>query len=116
MKERSGDALGAVKFYDQVKPGMAEFAEARYGLGSIYAQAGQVELEVRAYEPLLQHGEKDDPFRISAISRLAELYISQGKAKKAMTVYQDVAKNAQDETALANARLRLNELKKVFDQ
>lgn len=116
MKEQNGQALEAVEFYEKIPASASEYPQARYLLGDIYSKAGQVELEVRSYEPLLAQGAKDDPYRIAALARLAELYISQGKAKKAYDVYADVADNATDQTALANAETRLSELKQVLQQ
>ena len=116
MKEQGGDANAASTYYEKVDPASELFSEARYYLGNIYARVGHVELEIRAYETLLGIVNKEDPYRISSLSRLAELYISQGNAQKALSVYQDVATNAKDETALANAKIRLEELQKVLEQ
>jgi TolA-binding protein len=115
-KEKSGDAAEAIKFYNQIDPSQEEFAEAMYSLGGIYAKVGQVAEETKTYERLTGFSPKDNPYRIAGLSRLAELYISAGDAKKAMTVYRDVAANAKDDTALANAKSRLDELQKVLEQ
>jgi TolA-binding protein len=116
IKEKAGDAAEAIKYYEQVNAAAPGFPEAMYYLGNIYSQSGQVDQEIATYEKLMNIAKKDDPFRISAISRLAELYISQGNAKKAMAVYSDVAKNSTDEAALSNAKSRLEELEKVLQQ
>jgi len=116
IKEQNGEANEAIQFYNQVELSAEEFGQAMHAVGNIYARSGQMEKEIQAYERLLSFSVKADPYRISAISRLAELYISQGKAKKALDVYQDVAKNATDQTALANAKMRLEELTKVLQQ
>ncbi|OVE78255.1 hypothetical protein BVX98_00875 [bacterium F11] len=116
MKEGSGQAAQAISYYEKIPLTATQFPEARYSLGVIYSRTGQMEKEIQAYEKLLGVGPKDNPYRISAISRLAELYISQGKVHKALAVYKDVAKNATDSTALANAKTRLEELQKVLSQ
>ena len=116
VREREGKALEAIDLYEKVSSGVPEYAQAMYAVGEIYSRAGQVELEVKAYERLMSFQPADDPFRIAALGRLAELYISQGLAQKAVTVYEDVARNSGDQTALANAQARLEELKRVLDQ
>ncbi|MCB4757438.1 MAG: tetratricopeptide repeat protein [Elusimicrobia bacterium] len=116
IKERNGEAAEAIKYYEQISPTVEEYPEALYAVGSIYYQAGQSEMEMKAYQKLLNFNPKSDSYRIAAISRLAELYISQGKAKEAFEIYSDVAKNAADQTALANAKTRLEELQKVLTQ
>lgn len=116
IKERQALAQDAINYYEQVGPSAEQFGQAVYFTGNVYAQAGQTDNEIRAYEKLLNMAKKDDPYRIAALSRLAELYISQGNAKKAMAVYTDVATHATDETALANAKTRIQELQKVLEQ
>ena len=114
MKEKNGDAPEAIKYYNKVDGNQEEFGEAMYSLGQIYSRAGQTPLETQAYERLSDFSPKDNPYRIAALSRLAELYISAGNAKKATAVYKDVAANAKDDQALANAKSRLAELEKVL--
>ena len=98
-----------------MEPGQDEFPEAMYSLGAIYSRAGQNQPEIQAYERLTDVTPKDNPYRISGLSRQAELYIAAGDAKKAAAIYRDVAANAKDETALANAKSRLEELQKVLE-
>lgn len=116
IKEKAGNAAEAIKYYEQVDPSVPEYAAAIYSIGNIHAQAGQSEQEIKAYEKLLSVSKKDDPYRLAGISRMAELYIAQGNAKKALELYSDVAKNASDEETLANAKTRLDELQKVLNQ
>ena len=116
IKERNGKGDEAVKYYEQVSPSLEEFNEAMYNLANVYSQSGQAAQEASTYERLLNSAPKDNGYRIAGISRLAELYIAQGKAKQAMDVYTDVAKNATDQTALSNAKTRLEELRKVLEQ
>lgn len=115
IQERNGEGQAAIRYYEQVDPSTEQFSEAMYSAGVVYAKAGQTELEMTAYEKLLPVNPKNDPYRIAGISRLAELYISQGNAKKALSIYSDVAANSQDQTALANAKTRLEELQKVLE-
>ncbi len=114
IKEKNGLAADAIAFYQKVDPSQKEYAQAIYGMGNLYSQAGQSDQEMASYEKLLNSQPKDDPYRIAAISRLAELYIGQGQAQKALSTYKDVAANAKDETALANAKSRIEELQKVL--
>ena len=116
MKEKNGQAAEAIKFYEQVPAGAPEYFEAMYSIGSIHARSGQVDKEAAVYEKVLAAGPKDNAHRISSIGRLAEIYISQGKAKQALAVYQDVEKNATDQSALSNAKTRIEELNKVLQQ
>jgi TolA-binding protein len=115
IKEKNGVAAEAIQYYEQISPSEEEYAEALYAVGNIYARASQTEQEVKTYEKLNNFNPKDNAYRIAALSRLAELYISQGQAQKAMAVYKDVEANAKDETALANAKSRLEELQKVLE-
>lgn len=115
VKEKNGAAQEAIKLYEQVDPSADEYGEAIYAIGAIYAKAEQTDQEIKTYEKLLNATPKDNPYRVAALSRLAELYISKGQARKAFDVYNDVAKNATDQTALANAKTRLEELQKVLE-
>ncbi len=115
IKEKNGQANQAITYYQQVSPSVEEYPEAMYSIGSIYAKAGQTDNEIKVYEPLIESSPKVNPYRIAALGRLAELYISQGKAKQAFAVYQDVMKNSADQTALANAKTRVDELQKVLE-
>lgn len=115
-KEKNGDAVGAIKNYNEVSPAAAEFSEAMYALANIYAQVGQEDSEIQTYEKLVGLPSKDDPYRIAGLSRLAELYIGKGNVQRALAVYTDVASNTKDEASLANAQSRLEELKKVLEQ
>jgi tetratricopeptide (TPR) repeat protein len=116
MKEKGGQMAEAIKFYDQVPQSAAEYQEAQYSIASLYSKAGQTDNEMKVYDKMLNAGPKENPFRISGISRLAEIYISQGKAKQALGIYQEVVKNATDQNALANAKTRVEELQKVLQQ
>jgi len=115
MKERAGDGAAAMTYYNQVDSGQEEFGEAMYSLGAIYSKAGQTDAEMKAYERLIGFSPKDNPYRIAGLSRLAELHIAAGNAKKALAMYKDVAENSKDETSLANAKTRLEELQKVLE-
>jgi tetratricopeptide (TPR) repeat protein len=116
IKEKSGNAAEAIKYYEQVDPSVPEYSAAIYSIGNIHAQAGQSDMEIKAYEKLISVSKKDDPYRLAGLSRMAELYIAQGNAKKAMELYSDVAKNATDQETLTNAKSRLDELQKVLNQ
>lgn len=116
IKEKSGNTAEAIKYYEQVDPSAAEYPAAIYAIGNIHAQSGQSEQEMKVYEKLINVAKKDDAYRLAGLSRMAELYIAQGNAKKALELYTDVAKNAADEETLANAKSRLDELQKVLNQ
>lgn len=114
IKEKNGIPAEAIAYYEQVPSSEAEYGEAIYAVGSLYARSGEADKEIKAYEKVLGMTPKDNVYRIAALGRLAELYISQGQAQKALSVYQDVASNATDETALTNAKTRIEELQKVL--
>ncbi|MFN0117714.1 MAG: tetratricopeptide repeat protein [Elusimicrobiota bacterium] len=116
MKEKNGLAAEAIKYYEQVPVNHPQYAEAVYSVASIYSKSGQVDLEQKSYEKLLSVDPKNDPYRIAGISRLAEIYIGLGQAQKALDTYGDVVINASDETALSNAKSRVEELKRVLQQ
>lgn len=114
IKEQNGVAAEAINFYQQIPADQEEYAQAQYSIGNIYSKVSQSDQEMATYERLLGFNPKDNAYRIAAVSRLAELYIAQGQAQKALSAYQDVAVNAKDETALANAKSRIEELNKVL--
>ncbi len=114
LKEQKGDAAGAIAAYQSVSASQPEYAQAMYAVGNLYEKAGQTDQESAAFEKMLNFSPKDDPYRIAALSRLAELYIGQGAAQKALSTYKDVAANAKDETAVSNAKSRIEELQKVL--
>ena len=115
IKEQNGLAAEAIGYYQRVDASRPEFSQAMYGLGNLHSRAGQNDQEISAYEKLLNFQPKDDAYRVAALSRLAELYIGQGQAQKALSTYKDVAANAKDETALSNAKSRIEELQKVLE-
>jgi tetratricopeptide (TPR) repeat protein len=114
IKEQNGVAADAIAYYQKVDPSRPEYSQAMYGVGNLYNKAGQSDQERGAYEKLQNFQPKDDAYRIAALARLAEIYISQGQAQKALSTYKDVAANAKDATALANAKSRIEELQKVL--
>ncbi len=46
---------------------------------------------------------------------IERVHIGAGDARKALAVYKDVAANSKDETALANAKTRIEEIEKVLE-
>jgi len=114
IKEKNGVPAEAIAYYEQIPSTEEEYGEGIYAIGSIYARSGEADKETKTYEKVLSMTPKDNVYRIAALGRLAELYISKGQAQKALAVYQDVAANATDETALTNAKTRLEELQKVI--
>ncbi len=114
IKEQNGLAAEAIAHYQKVDASQPEFGQAIYGIGNLYSRAGQADQEAAAYEKLFNFSPKDDVYRVAGLARLAELYIAQGQAQKALSTYKDVAANAKDATALDNAKTRIEELQKVL--
>jgi TolA-binding protein len=113
-KDKNGASAEAITYYMQVDPSVPEYAESLYNVGGIYSKSGQPDKEMETYQKLMGFNPKDNDYRIAALGRLAEMYISQGQAQKALSIYTDVAQNAKDQVALSNAKTRIDELQKVL--
>jgi hypothetical protein len=74
---------------------------------------GGDDLEV-AYREAAQAGGADDPYRLSAVARLAALYEDAENWRRALDAYRDLIQNADDPQLVAAARDRADELESVL--
>ncbi len=65
---------------------------------------------MKAYEQAMATRPAGDPFRLSAVARLASMHEEQGKRESALTCYRDIAKNSADDELAAAAKGRIAEL------
>jgi len=85
-------------------------AELAYRLGVAREGIEDPEGAIRAYQLAMKAEPKSDPFRLSAVARLAAMYEKDGENQKALSAYRDLVKNAQDPELVAAAEERLNRL------
>lgn len=85
-------------------------AELAYRLGAAREELEDTEGATRAYRLAMRAQPKSDPFRLSAVARLAALYEKEGESQKALSAYRDLVENAQDPELVAAAEERLNRL------
>lgn len=102
----------AAEFEQAVAAGPAPEARAEinYRLGQTREKLADEAGAVRAYEQAMAARPAADPFRLSAVARLAAVYEQRGKIENALACYRDIARNSSDSELAAAAQGRVAEL------
>ncbi|HWN82625.1 MAG TPA: hypothetical protein VNM87_11045, partial [Candidatus Udaeobacter sp.] len=102
----------AAEFEQAVAAGPAPEARAEinYRLGQTREKLSDDSGAMRAYEQAMAARPAADPFRLSAVARLAAVYEQKGKVENALACYRDIARNSADAELAAAARGRAAEL------
>ena len=113
LDEASGDWTAAAKEYDMAlaahpSPGLA--IEAWYRLGHAREQLHETEGALRAYQQAAAGGERNHPYRLSAVARCAALYEAKKDVRRALESYRDIIRNAKDPELVAAASDRASQL------
>ena len=90
------------------RPALA--AEAGYRLGKVREQLGQAAAALAAYQQAAASGRRDDPYRLSAVARVAALCEKRHDYPRALAAYRDIARNASDHELAAAAAGRVAQL------
>ena len=113
LHAEAGEQAAAAAEYEQAlaaAPAAALRVEILSRLGQCRETSGDVSGALRAYEEAAAGGQKDDPFRLTALARAAALYEQKGDRKRASAAYRDIAQHAADSELAEAAANRAAEL------
>jgi len=113
LEEAAGRISEAAAEFDKAlnHPHSAELGvEILFRLGRCREQLGDIDGALRAYVQASKAGDRDQPFRLSAVARLASLYESKRDYPRALTAYRDIVRNARDQELVAAAADRVAQL------
>jgi tetratricopeptide (TPR) repeat protein len=113
LNELQGHADLAAKEYDRAlasRPRAALAVEAAFRLGRSREQLGDTDGALKAYQLAAQSTDRDQPFRLSAVARLAALYEARREISRAVAAYRDIMQNAKDKELVAAAAGRVSQL------
>jgi TolA-binding protein len=85
-------------------------AELYYRLGAARETLEDIDGAIRAYAGAKRQKERSNPFRLTAIVRMAAIYEERGETDKAVKAYKDLIKNATDDEVVVAAKARVDEL------
>jgi TolA-binding protein len=113
LDEAAGNLPAAASGFDQalnMKHGAALGAEIAFRLGRCREQLADVPGAIRAYQEARACTDRDEPFRLSALARLAALHESRKEYTRAIEAYRDIMKNSQDRELVVAAEERVEQL------
>lgn len=90
--------------------------ELRFRVGTCYEELGNIDGAIEAYEKASASKLKDDPFRLSAVTRAAALHEKKGEYAKAISAYRDLSENAKDPEIVVAAQERVSQLESIANQ
>jgi TolA-binding protein len=93
-----------------MKPGAGLEAEIAYRLGRCREQTKDVPGAIRAYGVARACTDLDQPYRLSALARLAALHESRREVTRALEAYRDIIRNSKDRELVVAAEDRVNQL------
>jgi TolA-binding protein len=117
LNESSGRFDEAAAEYERAlaaspKPALA--TEISFRLGRCLEQLGKTESAIRAYRRAnYAAAYKADPFRLSALARLAALYEARGDYGRALANYREIAQSSSDREVAQAAAGRASQLESV---
>jgi TolA-binding protein len=110
LLEKSGKEERAAEAYKSVPASLAEAPEAYFGAARCYQKLKKTEQEKEAYELLRATANKADPYRISGLLQLSNIYLTESQPDRALAVCRDVLQNAADPQSQAAAQECVNGL------
>ena len=113
MSEGAGQLKDAQAGFAQVlalSPGPALGAEAAFRLGRCREQLQDVPGAMKAYGVARDCPDLDQPFRLSALARLAALHESRREFTRAVEAYRDIIHHSKDRELIAAAEDRVSQL------
>ncbi len=113
LHESAGRTREAAAEYEKAlasDPDGGARAEIQYRLGQCREKLGDGPGALKAYEQAMASRPAADPFRLSAVARLASMHEERGRVENALTCYRDIAKNSADAELAAAAKGRIAEL------
>ena len=113
LDESAGRLAPAAAGFDRalgLRPGAALGAEIAFRLGRCREQLGDVPGALRAYGEASRTADRDHPFRLSALARLAALHETRREYTRAVAAYRDIMQNSKDRELVAAAADRVTQL------
>jgi TolA-binding protein len=113
MDEAAENLPAAVQGFEralELGPRAALAAEIGYRLGRCLERQKDAKGAMRAYTRAAQSGDRTQPFRLSAVARLAALHESRREVTLAVEAYRDIVRNSKDKELVAAAEDRLSQL------
>ncbi len=113
LDETAGHLREAAAGFDRVvtmRTSAALAAEAAFRLGRCREQLGDVPGALRAYGEAGSCPDRDQPYRLSALARLAALHESRREYARALEAYRDIMRNSKDRELIAAAADRVSQL------
>ena len=113
LDETEGRVPEALEEYARaltLRPRPALVAEAAYRMGRAREQLGQIDAAMRAYAQAASASGRDDPYRLSAVARVAALSEKRKDYARAVAAYRDIARNTTDRELAAAAAGRVAQL------
>ena len=107
---RGADAAAEFARALEGHPAAALSVELAFRLGRCREQLGERDAAIAAYQVAGRAPELGQPFRLSALARLAALYEAKHDVPRAIAAYRDIARNAQDKQLVAAAAGRVSQL------
>ena len=116
LDEAEGRTTDALEQYARAlaaRPRPSLVAEASYRTGHAREQLGQTEAALRAYTQAAASSGRDDPYRLSAVARVAALCEARKDYPRALAAYRDIMRNTTDRELAAAAAGRVAQLESV---
>ena len=93
-----------------LRPDAALACEAAFRLGRVREQLSDTTGAMRAYREAGQSPQLGQPYRLSALARLATLHEARHEYTRAIAAYRDIVQNSTDRELVAAASERVNRL------
>ena len=113
LDDDAGKPEDAARGFDRalsLSPRPALAPEAGFRLGHSLEQLKDVPGALRAYDAVARTAPRAEPFRLSALARLAALRESRREYTLAVAAYRDIMQNAKDRELIAAASERVSQL------
>jgi len=97
LSEEAKEYEKALKYYDMIPDSAVESFDALSAKAQIYRLLKYPSREQQAYEKIRGKEPKNNEVRLTSLVTLAEIYQEAGKIDDSIAVYEDIAKNAQNQ-------------------
>lgn len=112
--EKAGQESRALEAYRRVPKNRPEYPQSLYLLGRLHKTLNEPAGERQAYDALRALPKKGDPYRIAGLLALADLFVAANDAPRALSAYEDVARNATDDVSRGIAVQQIQAIKNIM--
>jgi TolA-binding protein len=99
------------KLQDNLNSDDPERVEISYRVANIYLKIGEEEKAIKEFEKIYKMKPYKNPYRLSALAKLGDIYENKKIWKKALRIYQDIEKNVTKKTWKKAALSRIKFIK-----